>query len=260
MISPMTPASNPQYKPVTPTSAKDCMGGSAATGIERATVGRIRTDHARIRALSGAPATRGLYMYEVVNACAKLGVDAEATLWNSRATTRDTVGGGSACIVTIHTSVTINTTRRTNSYVGPHGITLLAYSYWPKGEICACELRTAAAHGEFKVYDPGMSSVPARQWSASLVYRAAEALTGAGKINLVVFPDTENVTRKAAGEGWFYDSPYRSSAKKLAMIPGHSYTVTSTYNGGGWPRADGTTATGWHRVPGDLYAPGKDLR
>ena len=242
------PVKSGQYEPVTSTSAKDCVAATTAMLIERATVGRLRPTHATIRKASGAPSTRGLYLYEAVNAAKTLGVTLVASLWNSRNTMRDTVAGGAAVGVTIHTSVTRYTTRRTNYYVGPHEVYVQAYNYWPAGEVCACEKKTATAHGEYSVEDPGTTSVGYLQWSADLVYRAAEKLTGGG-INLLIAPDTEIRPWKAAIAGQIRSEPDYDTGRKLAdIVLGRTYKGGRTENGGNWLRADGSKANGWTHV------------
>lgn len=249
-----------QYEPSTSTSARDCVATVAALLVDRATVSTIRSNHAKIRAASGAPSTRGLYLYEAVNAVKKLyGITLTASLWCSRNTVRDTVAGGSAVGVTIDCSVTRYTTRRTNYYTGLHEVFLVAYNYWPAGDVCGCEKRTTTAHGEFTVEDPGTTSVGYLQWSADLVYRAAEKVTGGSGINLLIAPDTEGRSRKALVDAKLYDTPYRSSKVMRTLPKGTIAKVTSTYNGGGWQRADGTTGYGWHRFEGDLYGLGRDF-
>lgn len=246
------PAPNPQYAPSTSTSARDCVAAVTAMLIERATVGATRVTHATVRAKSGAPSTRGLYLWEGQKAAKALGVDLEVVLGVSRNTLRDTVRGGHGVGVTIHTSVTRYTTRRTNFYVGPHELYVNAYSDWPAGEICDCEKRTSAAHGEFTVEDPGTSAAGYLQWSASLVYLAAEKLTsmyGQTGINLLVAPDTEIRPWKATIAGQIRSEPdYDKGTKLAAIVVGKTYKGGRTENGGNWLRKDGTKANGWTHV------------
>ncbi len=251
--SPLVPAGNPQFVPYTATSSKDCVAAVAAHGLERATVGATRLNHADIRRASGAPATRGLYLYEAARAALELtGIELEVALYVTRNTARDTVAGGSACGITIHTAETRYTTRRTNYYVGPHEIIALAYTWWPKGEVCGCERKTAEAHAEFTVYDPGITTVPPRQWSANLVYRAAERLTGAGNINLLVFPDTEGRSWKALAKVEIRSQPSYSTGRKVGTtVVGKAYPGGRTEKGGRWQRANGTYANGWVRIKTD---------
>lgn len=243
------PVRNGQYEPVTATSSRDCVAAVTAMLMERATVGRIRVSHATVRAKSGAPSTRGLYLWEAEKAAAALGVNLEVVLNVSRNTFRDTVRGGNGVGVTIFTSVTRYTTRRTNFYVGPHEVYVNDYNDWPKGEICGCEKRTAAAHGEFTVEDPGTTSVGYLQWSADLLYRAAEKLTGDNGINLLVAPDTEIRPWKAMIEGQIRSEPdYDTGTKLAAIVVGKTYKGGRTENGGNWLRANGTKANGWTHV------------
>jgi hypothetical protein len=257
MPSPAQPAPNPQYLPSTSTSAKDCVAATGAMLAEGATVTAVRTDHSAIRRASGAPATRGLYLWESAKGVkAVTGVELEVKLHVARSTVRDLVAGGSKCGVTIDTAVTRYTTRRTNYYVGPHEITLLDYQQWPAGEVCACEKATAATHAEFTVYDPGLTRTPARQWSAELVYRAAEKLTGLfNAINVLIAPDTEGVTWKATAVAAIRSEPSYSVGRKIgATVAGRTYAGGRTQNGGKYRRANGTYANGWiHIRVGDTW-------
>ncbi len=264
-VTPLVPDSNSQFVPKTATSSKDCVPAATAHGLQRATADRIRLTHADVRRASGAPSTRGLYLWEAKEAVQDLtGIGLEVVLHVTRETLRGTIVGGQACGVTIHTAETRYTTRRTGYYSGPHQVSVLAWTWWPKGEICGCERATAEAHAEFTVYDPGMSTVPPRQWSAGLLYRAAERLTGAGRINVLVFPDTEQRPWTAT-----YVSPIRShptgGTKVASTVKGKQYPGARTRKGDRWKRDDGTygkgfvriryTATKWGWVPGKVVRP-----
>lgn len=264
--SPLTPDANPQFVPHTSTSAKDCVAATAAHGLQRATADRVRVTHADVRRESGAPSTRGLYLYEAANACEELtGIRPEVVLYASRETLRGTVVGGQACGVTGHTAETRYTSRRTNYYVGPHEIDVLAWSWWPKGEICGCERKTAEAHAEFTVYDPGLTTIPPRQWSAGLVYRFAERLTGANHINLLVFPDTENRPWTASYVASIRSHPGLTWGKKVAdTVKGKQYPGERTQKGGRWQRPNGTYGNGWVHIRYTStkwgWVPGKAVR
>lgn len=235
-----------QFNPNTSTSAKDCVPATAAYLVEGGTVGLRKSDHAVIRKASGAPATRGLYLAEAAAAVRKLyGVELDVSLHCSRNTVRDTVAGGERAGVTIDTSVTRSTTRRTGLYIGPHEIFLVSYHWWPKGETCACEKQSQAAHGEYLVEDPG-TSAGYLYWSADLVYRAGEKLTGGyDKINLLVAPDTEGVTRTAVVAAYVRTHPNRTAKQVGRLVTGRPYYVSETSNTEGTP-GDGE---GWCHVP-----------
>lgn len=242
------PKPQAQFRPSTSTSGRDCVAASTALLIDRATVGAIHTDHAVIRKRSGAPATRGLYNSEATKAAATFGVTLTPYSGLSRNALRDLVASGRACGVSISCAVTRNTSRRTNSYTGPHRITAVAYSWWDKGTVCNCNRQTKDEHGEFTVEDPGTTSVGYQQWSAVLVYRAAEAHDRTGKISVLAAPDTEGRSWKAVMPGKVRKSP-RTDAPALADIQtGKTYPGGRTDNGGDWVRKDGTEGDGWIHV------------
>lgn len=258
-ITPYPPPSNSQFVPKTATSAKDCVPASFAMLAERATVSAIRITHKEVRTASKAPADRGLYLYEGVagvKVATKGRVIVTLSLGVSRNTTRDTVAGGHAAAVTIWTGETryaAGGARRTGTFIGPHEIVLLSYSDWPAGEVCACELKTATRHGEFNVYDPGWSTIAARQWSANLVYRAAEKLTavyGMTGIQLAVAEDTEGRSWKAVKAYTIRSTPTYSGSKVVGRIViGRAYPGGRTQKGGAYPRDwDGKSGYGWVHI------------
>lgn len=240
------PAKSGQFEPVTPTSPKDCVAATTAQLINRATVDTIRTNHAVIRKRSGAPGTRGLYLAEAIAAAKSFGVTLTPYYGLSRNETRDLVAAGHAVGFLIDCSVTRYTTRRTNFYTGPHMVYGNSYSWWPAGEKCACEKRTATAHGEYSIDDPGTTSVGYLQWSADLVYRAAESYANGSGIYLLAAPDTEGRSWKAVSASAIRSLPSYSKGVTLATMKlGQVFPGGRTDNGGDWRRGDGQMANGW---------------
>jgi hypothetical protein len=236
-----------QFQPVTATSPRDCVPATTAQLINRATVDAIRTDHAVIRAKSGAPATRGLFLSEAVHVAASFGVKLSSYTNLSRNALRDLSAAGRGVGILINCSITRYTDRRTNSYTGPHMVYANAYSFWQKGEPCACELHTAASHGEFTIDDPGTTSVGFQQWSANLVYRAAEAYPNG--IGCLATLDTEGRTWTARTTSDIRSLPsYTSGVKIGSLVAGQAYIGGRTDEGGQWQRADKTYGRGWVHV------------
>lgn len=246
---PFHPKKNGQYEPTTSTSAKDCVAATASMLVERAKVGAVRPTHVAIRAKSGAPASRGLMLSEAASAVKSLyGVTLEVKLGLDRTQVRDTIGNGRAAGVSIMCSVTVNTSRRTNSYTGRHLIFVSEYQEWPGGAYCSCEKRSNVRHGEFYVEDPGTTSAGYLWWSADLVYRAAEA-SGGGKISCLFGPDTESITWTANGAAQVRTQPTYSSGLTIKKsVIGAKYAGGATQNGGSWSREDRTIATGWVHI------------
>ena len=245
---PASPAKNGQFSPSTPSSSKDCVAATTAMLVERALVGRIRPTHVDIRKLSGAPISRGLYMAEAVIAANHYGVKLESQVGLNRTQTRDTIGNGRPAGGSIDCSVTVNTSRRTNSYTGNHMVYVHQYQYWPGGSRCECEKVATYAHGEFLVEDPGTTSAGYLWWSADLFYRAAEK-RGNGLINLLVGPDTEGRTWTALAARDVRTEPSYSTGKKLGSTKaGVKYAGGRTENGGNWKREDGSFADQWVHI------------
>jgi hypothetical protein len=245
---------------------KDCVPASSALCVNGTSVDVLRPTPWNIRQAAGVLEYRGMSYGEavmgVVTWTGKQGRRITPTVRYSvtRADFKAFVDGGRRCVISISCYVTVRTKRATNDYTGNHSMSVHDYRW--AATTCMCELKgtTAAGtdHGEYLVEDPGTTTTGYQWWSAALLFKAAEFRTGGDGIDCIVFPDTEGVTRTGVG-GYFYDSAFRSSTRKQAIGTG-PYTVTNTTNGGGWQRPDGSTGYGWYRVPGDLYAPGKDLR
>lgn len=245
------PAKNGQYQPKTATSSKDCVAATTAMLVERATVGRYRPTHVDIRRASGAPATRGLLMVEAAKAANDLyDVTLTPSLGLSRATLRDTVGNGRAVGISISCAVTVNTSRRTNSYTGSHMVYANHYQVWPGGARCYCEKRATYKHGEFRIEDPGTTYAGYLWWSADLVYRAAEARTGGNGINILAAPDTEGVPWRCTAKTRVRTKrSFSTGATLTVLVPGSDKHIGGrTQNGGGWKRDDGTTANEWVHI------------
>lgn len=253
-----------QYEPRTSTSADDCVCSVTASLIDRATVGGVRLDHQKIRRISGDTSGGLSYLQaEVAAAKAPGKVKLVVKYGISRDATKALATAGYAFGISIDCSVTVNTSRRTNWFRGGHTVYVNGYIYWPHGDVCSCELQTRVAHGEYTIDDPGTTSVGYLQWSAGLVYRAAEARTNGTGINVLVAPDTEAVTKRAIATGQIRSKPDKASPSKGAIVKGKAYYVEATVNGGTWQRADGTQADGWHRVKlpsGVGYIRGEALR
>lgn len=237
-----------QFQPSTATSELDCVPAVAAQLINRATVDALRPTHTDIRRASGVTG-RGLYYSEAADAAltvSKGKVILEPRFGLSRGAMRDIVASGRATGLSIDTSVTRYTSRRTNTFVGGHTVYVQAYRWTAQGQ-CGCEKNQQTSHGEFLIDDPGTTLAGFLWWSADLAYRAAEK-RGGGHINLLVGPDTEGVAWLGAAKGRFRALP-DVDAKDLGPITvGHEYKGGRTEKGSGWQRADGSTGYGWIHV------------
>jgi hypothetical protein len=224
---------------------QNCVPSVCTDLIDRVTVGALRIPAPVIRKDSGITTHRGISYLEATLAVDKATggrVKLAARYGLNRTQVHDLAYAGFPFGISIDTSVTRYTPYHTGTFVGGHTVYV--------NGIGANALT-------FHVEDPGTSS-GYMDWPADLLFRAAEK-RGGGVINILVGRDTEGVNRVSVGTP-LYDSPYRSSKLVRQFASGLTATVTNTVHGGGWPRADGGTSYGWHRVPGDLYAPGKGLR
>lgn len=248
-MTPASPAKNGQYAPSTSSSSKDCIPATTAMLVERATAGRYRPTHVQIRKLSGAPYTRGLYMGEAAKAAATYGVALNANLGLTRTQARDIIGNGRGAGVSIDCSVTVNTSRRTNSYTGGHMVYVHSQQNWPGGARCSCEKQSTYTHGEFLVEDPGTTTAGYLWWSADLLYRAAEK-RGGGRINMLIAPDTESVSWVCiAGTRVRSEPSFQSGTTLTTLVAGPAkHTGGRTQNGGEWARADGSKADQWVHI------------
>jgi hypothetical protein len=238
------PVAQAQYVPVTARSADDCVPTCCAMGAARATVGARIVDHQAIRNADPTPAPGGMsYQDAVIATQRSTGVVATARFFVTPVDAWALLAGGHALTVSIDTNATAGTKFATNKFLGGHSVFANAI----------------ASPSTVHVKDPGRTTSPFEAWPWALLVKAAELRSGQRGMNLIVWPDTEGVTRISQG-GPYYDSPYRSSAVKGSLAKGQKATVTSTFNGGGVPNLSGGTSFGWHRLPGDFYVPGKDLR
>lgn len=262
---PTTPAgseANSQFQPLISTSSRNCVPNTGRKLMRRATVDAIAPSTAACRKWSGAPDTRGLTYGEMATAAAHFGVTLTPMYGNTRQEMFDLVDAGHAVGISIDCSVTVNTERRTGSYTGDHTIYGHDVRHVPAGGKCLCEKRNASkAHNEYLIEDPGNTSIGYQWWSASLVYRAAEARTTdhngiSHGINLLVAPDTEGVKWKCVMTGRFRSEPRKDSADLGPYRVGTIYPGGRTENGGTWERRDGTLAHGWiHlRMPNGRWA------
>jgi hypothetical protein len=244
----------------------NCGAASGSMAEERHSTGRFRHGPDAIRTATG-DFSGGLSASQVVAAVSKVTggkVVLAARFSLTRTMVRDYVGAGRGGILSIWTGVTINTSRRTSkTFIGGHWIYLNAYYWIPASSTaCKCELATTAAHAEFDVCDPGHSTTYLGfvRWSASLVYRAAEARGGGGAgdavISLIVTRDTEAVSRAALESGKVYATPYLSGTVLSSFAAGKVFTVNSTRNGGAWTAPSGESHADWHRVDRGTLADG----
>lgn len=253
-MTPAAPAKNGQYQPSTKTSSKDCVAATAAMLVERATAGAIRPSHADIRdwvLKHGGGRTkdgklRGLLMSEAAAAVKALyGVTLTPTLGLSRDQVKNIIGNGRGAGVSIDCSVTVHTSRATNSYTGGHEVYAHDYQWWPGGMRCECEKLATYAHGEDLIEDPGTTLAGYKWWSHDLLCRAAEA-RGGGKINLLVGPDTEGASWRAIAAAEKRSEPSYTTGRRLGTLKrDHVYKGGRTQNGGDYRRADGTMADEW---------------
>ncbi len=224
-----------------------CVDTTAALIVNRVTVDSLRPDPLQIRRKTGIT-TRGITYMEAAEAVASLyDVNLSPRFHLSRDQVRDLVASGRPIGISIDTSVTRNTNRHTGSFIGGHTVYVNRYRSTPT---CSCERALAAgnSHSEFQIEDPGTFRAGFRWWSAGLLYKAAEARTNGNGINVLVGRDTEDVDRTCVGAGEVRAKPDKDAASKESLVPGKSYAVVSTRNGGDWLRDDGSAGKGWHKV------------
>ncbi len=248
MSTPFRPAKRSQFQPLTATSRYDCVPTVTGRLVNRVTVDARNTEHDDIRRAIGFWTLRGMSYLEAENAAAKFGVNLAARYGLSRTQVVDLADAGHAYGLSIDTSITAHTTRRTNDFIGPHTVFTVDSNEWPGGEPCACEKQSSARHQEFTIDDPGTTTAGYLQWSADLAFRAAEARTGGNGINVLAAPDTEQVTWTAIAAGRIHDTPSATGKDLGPVVIGRKYIGGVTQNGGTWTRADGTTGNGWVHV------------
>jgi hypothetical protein len=213
-------------------------------GADRSTVGAIRVSHADIRAASGQASGALSYPVAVAATQKATGVRGEVHVWVPPVNAWALLVAGHALTVSIDTHATAGTKFATNHFLGGHSV---------------FANHVVRANSTVIVKDPGRTTSPFEAWPWALLVKAAELRSGNRGMNLIVWPDTEGVTRLGV-TGQFYAQPDGTSAKKGSVVPTRPYTVTGTTNGGGWPRAGGGTSKGWHKTSAGVFAPGKGLR
>lgn len=226
--SPARPPKKGQFDPFTSTSSKDCVAAVVAYLIWRATGGKVTVSHAEVRLWSGAPSTRGLTMTEGQKAARHWGVElgvaqiSGEVLWQ-------TVKGGASVGVIVHCPPWLIFTG--SAYQGNHEMYLHAAVDWPKGEVCTCDRKTALAHREYTVEDPGSKSAGYLQRSEQYVLAGARKASGGTNVWTHVGPDTEGVERKSTARVRARVSPSTASAPTRWIEIGQVVFVKRTLNG-----------------------------
>jgi hypothetical protein len=240
-----------------------CVPTSASMACDAATGGKKRPAVEALRKATTVAHPYGISYSAIAHATAAVAnVPSEARYGLSRSQVVALASSGRPFCISIDCSVTVNTVRRTGSFTGGHTIygPPRNYSVWPGGETCACNKRTTQRHSEFRMQDPGTYSVGFVQWSAELLFRAAESRTGGNGINVLVFPDTTEVYRKVVEAHWVREKPTTES-KRLRRVevgdrPRH---VDKFVTGEAWFRADGGRSTAWAELAGGGYSRGDHL-
>ncbi len=234
------PAQGGQFQPPTTFSKDDCVPATCALGADRATVGAIRKTHADIRRASG-DTEGGITYRDAVQATEKAtGVIGTERLGISSADLLALLKAGHAVTISIDTHATAGTKYATNHFLGGHSVYANSYT---------------ATSNTVPVEDPGTTAAGYLDWPWALLIKAALLRTGNRGINVIVWPDTEGVSKVATGVYKIRSAPSTATGKQLALtVKGKAYWCSKTVNGGPWQRADGTTANGWWYI---LYAPGK---
>ena len=240
------PAKNSQIDG-SPFSIVNCVPATCVMGADRASVGAQRARTAAIRDESGDE-SGGMSYADAADATAKVtGIRGQPRYSISRLDLRKLIKAGHAVTISIDASVTVTTPFATNRYTGGHSVFVNSGSF-PEG-VQGSGLDT------FRIDDPGTTSAGYLTWPAKLLYAAAEKRTNGHGINVIVWPDTENVVRTAVMTGRIRETA-STTAKALGPIKiGDAHTVVGTVRGGRWKREDGTFARGWHKVKhGTVFA------
>jgi hypothetical protein len=226
-----------------------CVPTSASMAIDASTGGRKRPAVEALRKATGVPHPNGISYIAMTGATEEVsGVKSEARFGCSRSQTVAISSGGRGHAISISAAVTRYTARRTGTFTGGHTVYVPpgGYSVWPGGERCACEKATTTKHSEFRVQDPGTYSVGFQQWSAELLFKAAEARTNGSGINVLVFPDTTDVYRKVTESGWIRSKPTTESAKVRQITEtDRARHIRRFVTGEAWFRPDGGRSTAW---------------
>ncbi len=227
---------------------ENCVLAACTELIGRVTVGRLRIPAPVLRKRTGDK-DGGVTYDQAASAVADETDNAiilRPRYGLERSQVRDMAASGRAFCISLDCTVTVGTKRATGTFKGCHTVYVNEYA-WRTNGACECERElTAKGHGEFQVEDPGTSR-GYRWWSASLLFRAAEA-RGGGRINTLVGTDTEGVTRFGKMNGRIRETPFTDGPDLGPVVLGQSYSVIATEVGGPWKRADGTVAFGWHRI------------
>ena len=228
---PYQPVKNPQMDG-TAFAASNCVPATCVMGVDRATVGTRRPSTAAIRKASG-DTSGGLLFTDAARATEQLtGVKGIPRFGLSRNDVRALLLGGHALTVGINCAVTRYTKYRTNYYTGFHAV--YANSLYEQ---------TA------KVEDPGTTAAGYLDWPLDLLYRAAESFTGGRGINVIVWPDTEGVTKVAVKTGRIRGTASTQGPDLGPIVSGKSYTALTTVTGGQWWSARRNAyANGWWKV------------
>jgi hypothetical protein len=240
-----------------------CVPTSASMACDAATGGKKRPAVEALRKATTVAHPYGISYSAIAHATAEVAnVPSEARYGLSRSQVVALASSGRPFCISIDCSVTRYTARRTGTFTGGHTIygPPMSYSNWPGGSDCGCEKDTSTRHSEFRMQDPGTYSVGFVQWSAELLFRAAEARTGGNGINVLVFPDTTDVYRAVIEAGWVRSKPTTESAKVRRVEAGdRPRHIRRFVTGEAWFRPDGGRSTAWAELWAGGYFRGDHL-
>jgi hypothetical protein len=239
-----------------------CVPTASSMAIDCSTAGVKRPGVEALRKATGIPHPYGISYTWMAGATIEVSnIKADARYGLSRAQVVDLAVSGRPFCISIDCRVTRYTARRTGTFTGGHTVFSPArsYSVQPGGEVCACEKRLVTKHSEFKIQDPGTYSVGFQQWSASLLFAAAESRTGGNGINVLVFPDTCDVYRKVTEAHWIRERPTTDSkALRRVDLGARPRHVTEIVKGEAFS-VNGHTSTAWYRLAAGGYTRGDHL-
>lgn len=221
--------------------------------MHRASMGRWRVPAWRLRALTNdtVGGVTHLQAQAAVDKATGGVIELLARYGINRSQLYALVRAGHTAGIPIDCSVTVRTSRRTNWFTGSHEIFLVdVRTTTSRPGSCRCELDSLTSHGEFLVEDPGTTSTGYLWWSASLIYRAAEAQGGGGVganvINALVCRDTEDVDRVARIDAAVRAAPRGDSKRLGRLAAGKTYHVRRTLHGAPWVNdLDGKERVQW---------------
>jgi hypothetical protein len=228
-----SPIAQSQFQPVTATSPDDCVPTTCAEAVERATVGAVRVNHSTIRKADPTPAPGGMSYQDAYLATKKAtGVVGEPRFGISAPDLKALLVAGHSVTISVDTHALAGTACGLH-FLGKHSEFINSYS---------------AAMGTFRMDDPGTTPVGFHDCPAALIVKAALLRTGNHGINVIVWPDTEGVSWKAAKVHSLRDLPSYTTGEGRGMTK-----IGTTYLGGRTQNADpyalGTrTANGWVHV------------